>query len=243
MRTMVAVHGYGGICQETFICLMSEMAMGAHGDSITYICPAKDALLSRVRSTLLTIGLGEGVEPGSVEPSDCLIWVDHDVTWAPGDLIDLAERCRRTQGVVAALYPFRVKGAKGFPWRPLPQADGTMPEAWLGDDQLVPAEYVGGGFTAFWLPAVRAAIAKLCVSEDPSLKVSKCRGAGGVKWFWDICRPSSVPAPDGLCDYESEDWATCRRLRACGVPIHGWMRPKLGHIGEYAFTYEDALRP
>lgn len=239
MKVMVALHGYGDVKQETVISMIDEIEHRATLDSWRWMCPPRDAELSRARSTLLTLALGEGADTAPA-PQDVLVWLDRDMQWAPGDLVGLVEKCRQTKGVVGVPYPFRTENTSGFSWSPI---DPHL-EYRLGVDQLHPAKYVGGGFCAFWMPTVREAVGKLLESEDMDLRVHRCRGRPPLTWFYDLCRPISKPFDDdsSMYQYLSNDWSVMERLRSCGVSIHGWSGPFLTHHGDHAYTYRDAIK-
>jgi len=234
IKAQLAVHVYGDVCGETVQCLVSELRQDQQDVAWDVVYPANDALVSRLRSETVSRAVDSG--------HDVLVWLDHDMVWTPGDLAGLVTRCASVKGVVAGLIPFRAEWmfGRGFPWRPLP---GTkVGEIYPGDDRLLPAEKVGGGFVAFWVPALARMIEVLSSSADPALKVTRCRSAvEGL--FWDVCRPVAVPYGDGRegFNYLSEDWALLMRLAACGVPAFAWTRPLIRHIGRKAFGVGDAL--
>jgi hypothetical protein len=234
LRAMLAMHVYGDVCGETVQSLVAELQI-AQGVDWEVVYPANDALVSRLRSEVVTQAI--------LGNYDVLVWLDHDMVWAPGDLGGLAKRCAQVEGVVGGLIPYRAEWmhGRGFPWRPMP---GTKPEdVRLCADMLVPADKVGGGFVAFWVPALKRMVDELEKSPDPALKVSKCR-SNSAGFFWDVCRPVAVPFNDGegdlLC-YQSEDWSLLMRLQACGVKVFAWTKPLLRHIGRKAFSAADAL--
>jgi hypothetical protein len=230
----LAVHVYGDLCGETAQCLVQEL--GREQDDVRWdvVFPASDALVSRLRSEIVTRAIHAR--------RDVLVWLDHDMVWTPGDLAGLVTRCAEVQGVVGALIPFRAEWmfGRGFAWRPTP--GGRAADARLGADALVPAETVGGGFTAFWVPALARMVEALEASPDPALKVTRCRSAVDG-FFWDVCRPVAVPYEGGgeLQNYLSEDWALMTRLAAVGVKTFAWTKPLIRHLGRKAFSVGDAL--
>jgi hypothetical protein len=226
ITVQVALHGYGNIYQETFLALQNEL--GAFNPDIQWIvtCPSKDALLSRVRSFLITNALDKNI--------DVQIWLDHDIVWEVGELANLARRCIISKGVVGGLYPFRAQNSPGFPWRSFESKTISM-----GTDQLIEAEYIGGGFCAFHIPTIEQNLDLLILSQDANLHLSKCR-ISETEWFYDFCRPISIENGE-FCDYLSDDWALNYRLRATGIKCFAWTRPLLTHIGDYGYTIKDAL--
>jgi hypothetical protein len=231
IRAVLAVHVYGDVCGETVQCLVSELGLEPHGVQWDVVFPASDALVSRLRSEIVSRAIESG--------HDVLVWLDHDMVWTPGDLAGLVHKCAEVQGVVAGLIPYRAEWmfGRGFPWRPLP---GTQIQP--GADRLVPAEKVGGGFVAFWVPTLARMVETLSRSSDPALKVTRCRSTV-EGYFWDVCRPVAVPYDDGKegFNYLSEDWALLMRLEACGVKVFAWTKPLIRHIGRKAFGVGDAL--
>jgi hypothetical protein len=234
IRAQLAVHVYGDVCGETVQCLVEELRLAQEAVRWDVTFPGNDALVSRLRSEIVSRAIESG--------HDVLVWLDHDMVWTPGDLAGLVTRCAEVEGVVAGLIPFRAEWmfGRGFPWRPL---RGTpIGEIYPGADRLLPAEKVGGGFVAFWVPALARMVETLAHSPDPALKVSRCRSAvEGL--FWDVCRPVAVPNDDGKegLDYLSEDWALLMRLQSCGVKAFAWTRPLIRHVGRKAFGVGDAL--
>jgi hypothetical protein len=233
LKVMLAVHVYGDVCGETVKSLVAELRADAPDLRWDLAFPASDALVSRLRSEVVTRAIQGG--------HDVLVWLDHDIEWEPGMLAGLVRRCSEVKGVVGALTPFRAEWmfGRGFPWRPLP---GTPAEVDPGVDRLVEADKVGGSFVAFWVPALRRTVEALERSEDPVLRVTRCRSAV-QGWFWDVCRPVAVPYEDGEAHhhYLSEDWALVMRLQACGFKAYLWTLPFIRHIGRKAFGAGDAL--
>jgi hypothetical protein len=228
------VHVYGDVCGETVQSLVSELRQPQADVRWDVVFPASDALVSRLRSEVVSRAIAAG--------HDVLVWLDHDMAWTPGELAGLVRRCAEVQGVVGGLIPYRAEWmfGRGFPWRPLP---GTQERAVQpGVDRLEPAEKVGGGFVAFWVPALARMVETLSTSPDPTLKVSRCRSAVEGT-FWDVCRPVAVPYDDGRegLNYLSEDWALLMRLQACGVKLFAWTKPLIRHIGRKVYGVGDAL--
>ena len=234
LRVMLAVHVYGDVCGETVQCLVSELRQDEPRVRWDVTFPSSDALVSRLRSELVTRAIEGGY--------DVLVWLDHDVAWTPGDLAGLALRCGEAQAAVGVLIPFRAEWmfGRGFSWRPAPGTPAT--DVRLGVDKLVPAEKVGGGFVAFWVPALKRMVEKLERSPDPALRVSRCRSAVEGS-FWDVCRPVAVPygPEETLLNYLSEDWALMMRLEASGERIFLWTKPLIRHIGRKTYSVADAL--
>jgi hypothetical protein len=240
LKVAVALHVYGDVTAETCLAMLAEQAkpMPREIARLDVIPPGSDALLSRLRSYLVSLAIDGGY--------DVLVWVDHDLVWAPGDVADLAVRCAQVEATVGGLFPFRSETmrGRGFPWRANP---GMLPsDLHLTADELVECECVSGGFVAFWVPALRRMIEILKDSPNPSLKVTKCR-ANPSGYFWDVCRPVSIPygdgstGRDGLSNYLSDDWGLIRRLAAVDVQCFAWTRPWLGHVGRKVFWPSDAL--
>jgi len=234
LKVMLAVHVYGDVCGETVRSLLGELGTPAPDLAWDVVFPHSDALVSRLRSGLVSQALDSG--------HDVLVWVDHDVAWEPGRLAGLVRKCAEVRGAVAALTPYRNEWmfGRGFPWLPLEgqTPDGVEP----GADRLVEAGKIPGSFVAFWVPALRAMVEKLQASEDPALRVTRCRAAV-QGFFWDVCRPVSVPYPDGQpgAHYVSEDWALVMRLQACGTKAYIWTLPFIRHVGRKTYGAGDAL--
>lgn len=234
LKVMLAVHVYGDVCGETVASLVGELRADAPDVAFDVVFPHSDALVSRLRSELVTRAIDGG--------HDVLVWLDHDIAWEPGRLAGLVRKCAEVQGAVAALTPYRNEWmfGRGFPWLPLEgqSADGVEP----GADRLVEADRIPGSFVAFWVPALARAIEALKDSPDPALRVTRCRAAV-QGYFWDVCRPVTVPYADGQpgAHYVSEDWALVMRLKACGVKAYIWTLPFIRHIGRKTYGAGDAL--
>ena len=149
-----------------------------------------------------------------------MLMVDHDISWEKGDLEYIAGKCAQTKGVVSGVYPkrqfnqgmtFRVKDDEQF---------------LIGEDRLIPAEYVSTGFIAIH----REAIDKVIATMKPV-----------IQGFYPIFHPVIVETDKGL-EHLSEDWAFCHRAHDLGIPVHLAAKPTLRHEGFYKYRAIDAVR-
>jgi hypothetical protein len=202
--------------------------------------PGRDANLTRARCGLITLAVGRGA-PGAPQDFDVLVWLDRDISWPAGTLAQLIRHAAETRGIVGVPYPFRTRGAPGYSCRGL--RTEHLVALQRGQTQLVPVTAVSGGFCAFWIPALRQGILHLQDTQDADLRIQRCRGAGNLEWYWDICRSITLPGPaETPGEFLSNDWATCYRLGSVGVPIHALLRSGMRHVGDYAFDDRDAMR-
>ena len=243
IKAELAAHCYTGISGYTHSSIIQEMTNVRSRIAWMERIPARDALLSRVRNTLLSEGLDGG--------ADVQVWLDHDIQFQPGALSGLVLRCIETKGIVGGLYPYRSKGSLGFPvrWKhgvgqvhlaiAVPESiqEPVRPDA----GELIECEAAGGGFVAFYLPALREGLPRLLDHADPHMRVTRyTRGRQGGH-AWDLCRPFTLTRADGVSEYVSEDWAACLRMGAVGMRSYAWTGPYLIHYGELGFTPEEAM--
>lgn len=233
LKVRLAVNAHRDLCAETARCLFTELRQEGAELAWDVELPDGDPLVSRMRSEVVTRAI--------LGRQDVLVWLDQDVAWSTGDLAGLVRRCAEVQGVVGGLVPFHGERSfgRGFSWRPVP---GTRPQdVIVGTDRLVPADKVGGGFVAFWVPALARMVEALEKSVDPTLRVTRCRAATG--FFWDACRPVAVQQDevDALWSYLPEDWSLLLRLQACGVKAFAWTKPFLRRFGRKTYGAGDAL--
>ena len=242
LKVWPAHHAYDYLEAESAMAMEFETARRGGGIEWVRGRIPSDALLSRLRGKLLT-----DAATGKV-PCDVIVWIDHDIVWAPGLLAELAKHCHEEQAIIGAPFPYRARHmrGKGFPLRIQP---GKPIELRLGEDKLHEVEFMSGGFLAFPVPVLAATFKALEEHKDTDLRMRKCALSDApTDWFYDFCRPVAVRYGDGrtekegLWNYMSDDWvAIWRCVQATGCKCLCWSKPQLQHIGKYAFTVEDAV--
>ena len=172
---------------------------------------AKDALITRARSTVATQYLEQGA-------GDVLIMVDHDIGWDAGDLEHLTRVCLDMVGIVGGVYSKR-----GFELG-VPIRFGEYGEYRVPDDRVVECSYVATGFMAIHRRVLEAMAAELPMTVH------------GFRPFFDT---PLVTREDGQTESLSEDYAFCERARALGFRVWADLRPNLTHMGSHVYTVAD----
>ena len=190
----------------------------AEPHKIKFVRTDGDSLLPRRRSVALTEFYASG--------DDCIVTIDHDVSWRPGDALKIAERALELDSIVGGLYSKRAEGC-GWGSRLAPGAGKVE----IPSDRVISAQYVGSGFMA--IP--RYAVKKML--DDPKkCGLSLCWN--GQCDFWDFYQTINIPHPKRVDRMEmlSEDWAFCHRAMLAGVECYIDLRPYITHYGERGFT-------
>lgn len=210
----LALFAYANVTPDTVDCLLRDLRLWPN---IVYARISSDALISRSRSRIASDFLDSKREL----TGDVLLMLDHDIKWEQGDLVHLAEKTLETEAVVAGVYPKRAFGG-GTAVR-----FGTPGKYTIGEDVLAPAQYVSTGFIGIH----RTVLEKLAKTMP--------RTIGN---FWPFFLPvlAAHPIDKDACEYLSEDWSFCARAHALGVPIYAAMKPRLVHVGEYAYRMIDS---
>lgn len=150
------------------------------------------------------------------------LWIDSDIAFHPDDVGRL--RSHRLP-LTAALYP--QKGRRALASHVMPGAQGMTFGKQGGLTEML---YVGTGF--------------LLVRREVYLKMQEllqfpvCNERFG-KPMIPFFQPLIRTIEDGSW-YLAEDYAFCHRARACGYSIFADTRIRLGHIGTYPYSWEDA---
>lgn len=202
---------YGGVTPRTHLCVLEEIMKWPN---LRYGATWQEALISRSRSRIAS----RFCKQSSEEAGDVLLMVDHDVQWQHGDLSYIARKSLEYKAVVGGIYPMRVFG-KG-----VTAVFDSEEDFQVGEDKLVPAHYVSGGFMAIPRTILRAVADGL-----PEL-------AAG---YWPLFMPMTIEV-DGGVNYLSEDWAFCERTRSAGYKVLAAAKPHLNHEGQYTYRMIDA---
>lgn len=205
----IAILGYGGVHHALIGSLMRSLPPpdGIYADGWHCLLRSDCAAVDHVRSSLAEQYLRESAH-------DVLVTVDHDISWAPGDLRKLVDAAHETGGIVAALVSKRCRG-RGWGSR-LP------PGEWeIGADELVelPAGHWAGG--ALW--AIHRDVIEALVAASSHVRSG----------FAPIFAPMLVEGADGETDYLTEDWAFCERARRAGYRV-------CVHLGTTAIHHDGA---
>jgi len=180
---------------------------------------AATAAIDRTRSELATAALDDGF--------DELIWIDSDIAFEADDLQKLRGHDLALAG---GIYP--KKGPKAFAAYFEPGTEVLQ----LGTNGgPCPVRYLGLGF----LCTQRRVYAD--VQQRFALPRCEARfGAPAVPYFLPMVIEDSAP-PGGYW-YLGEDYAFCERARQAGHPLIVDTTIRLGHVGGYQYSWEDAVQ-
>ena len=173
------------------------------------------AAIDRERGRLATAALDQGY--------DALLWVDSDQEFDA----DCAERLYEDDvPFVSALIARR--GARDFAC----VFSDDLAQVSLGTaGSVVPVRFVGSGF------ALVRRVAFEAVQQHFALP--RIRDAAGPIVPYFLPMVTEVTGA-GLC-YLGEDFAFCERLHRASIPVLVDTRPRIGHIGQYSYQWEDVI--
>lgn len=172
------------------------------------------AAIDQARSQMATDALGDGF--------DELMWIDSDILFDP----ESVDRLRSHDlPFVAGIYP--KKAARALSCHLLPETESVQFGAGGG---LMPIRYAATGFL----------LTRRQVYDDirSRLALPTCnerRGRAMVPYFL----PMLLGEPGGTW-YLGEDYAFSERARQVGYEIMADTSIRLGHVGRYAYGWEDA---
>lgn len=166
------------------------------------------------RNQMATDALADGFEE--------TLWIDSDIAFHPDDVAKLRAR---NLPIAAALYP--QKGRRALASHVIP---GTPKMTFGKDGGLSEMLYAGTGFLL-----VRREV-YLKMLEELSLPLCNERFEKPTIPFF---QPLIRAIEDGTW-YLAEDYAFGHRARACGYKIWADTTIRLGHIGNYRYSWEDA---
>ncbi|MFO0634061.1 MAG: hypothetical protein U0168_14540 [Nannocystaceae bacterium] len=170
--------------------------------------------IARGRSKLASAALDAGFEQ--------LMWIDADVVFDP----DAVDRLRaHGLPMVCGIYP--AKAARRLTCATL----GEEPEFVFGEGGgLVELRYAATGF----LLTHRSVYER--VREHHRLPTC----TDGDERLWPFFLSLVVPTDDGSHAYLSEDFSFSHRVREAGFQVMADTTIRLGHVGSYVYSWEDA---
>lgn len=252
LRLAVAWYSYGGLEGACVDSMMQELQLAAAAKiDVRYSRIGDDALISRSRSKAMSDFLATD--------ASVFVQIDHDLSWAPGDLLHLAQVALEKDAIVGGLYSMRGK-KQGFAGRPLIARPEDGVNINLGTDSFIEAEYVAGGFTAIPRSVVEEVLkAGLAAAEELSMgapsnrgrdpegeELTECVYTDGSR-FHDYYRPIVVPSRlfPGSAEYLSEDWSFSWRATQANPRRKQWFwaKPILQHWGKYGYNMVEAQAP
>jgi len=153
-----------------------------------------------------------------------LFWIDDDVVFNPDDVDRL--RCSDLP-VIGGVYPKKGERELAVRWKP------STTSVVLGEGGgIFEIQYAATGFLLTRAIVYSTLAEKLLV--DPN--VIGHFGRRMAPYF----QPMTVRDGD-IERYLAEDWSFCHRLAQAGIPIHVDTRPRLLHVGRYAYSWEDLI--
>jgi len=173
------------------------------------------AAIDQARSQMASDALADGFEE--------LMWIDADVAFDPESVGRLREH---DLPLCAGIYPKR--GQRALSCHLLPDTEVVEFGARGG---LLTIRYAATGFL----------LTRRCVYEDvrDKLALPTCnekRGRAMVPFFL----PTLLREPDGGTWYLGEDYSFCERARQAGYSVVADTSIRLGHLGRYPYSWEDA---
>ena len=214
-RATLWLLAYGGIQPNTHLSICGELAVWPN---LVNCVKAGDANIDRARSRVASAFLAEPRE----EAGDVLLMVDADNAWEQGDLAFIAKRALEHNAVVGGIYPKRAFN-QGPALRVTEGAEGDYK---IGEDALIPCEFVGTGFIA--IPR--------SILEAISNKLQFDWVKGGFQPFF---MPYVTMNEQLEQEYPTDDQAFCYRVRNVGFQVLASTFPRVSHDGQYTFRLID----
>ena len=166
------------------------------------------------RNQMATDALADGFEE--------TLWIDSDIAFHPNDVEKLR---RHNLPITVAIYP--QKGRQALASHVMP---GTQQFTFGNRGGLTEMLYAGTGFMLIRRQTY------LSIMEQLKLPLCNERfGKPTIPFFQPLIR-STEEGPW----YLAEDYAFCHRARTCGFKIMADTTIRLGHIGTYQYSWEDA---
>ena len=153
---------------------------------------------------------------------DETLWIDSDVGFDPDDVEKLR---RHGLPITCGIYP--KKGQRELAMHVLPGTERFQFGVQGGLNEIL---YAGAGFLHIRREAydtiTRSLELPVCNQHTP-------------RPLWPLFQPLVRPWKGGSW-YLAEDYAFCHRARQSGLPIVADTTIRLWHIGDYAYSWEDA---
>lgn len=171
--------------------------------------------IDQIRSQMATDALDAGFQE--------LFWIDDDIVFNPDD-VDLL----RSSGLafVGGVYP-----KKGEPQLTIRWSEGTTSVVLGEGGGLVDVKYASTGFL----------LTHASVYDAMQVK-GLARAAFGQfgRSMMGYFQPMTI-TEGTISRYLAEDWSFCHRASEAGIPIMVDTRPRLMHVGRYAYSWEDLI--
>ena len=171
--------------------------------------------IDQIRSQMATDALEQGFER--------LFWIDDDIVFNPDDVDRL---CASELPLIGGVYPKKGEPQLTTRWKP------STTSIVLGEGGgVLEVTYASTGFLL-----THASVYARVLSEHGLLPMVGQFGRRMTPYF----QPMIVKI-DGADYYLAEDWSFCHRAAAAGIPIMVDTRPRLMHVGRYAYSWEDLV--
>ena len=180
-----------------------------------------DALISRSRSRAATFFLKQTQD-------DLLMFIDDDVVIKPFDATKLMHEAWQLKlPIVGAAYVTKSQDNPGFAIRPL--GPGQIEFGTKG--QIYEVRSISTGCMV-----IRREVLTRMVND----KIAPLCTHGSTSYYPFFQHEKMMI--DGQWEDISEDWYFCEKARKCGFTVHCDTTIKLGHIGQWEFTWDDIIR-
>lgn len=224
MRIFVAVPVYDARLPIQVVqrLLTEQLFAVVRGDEIAFNFLSGNAGITQGRNQLATEFLDSGF--------DRLVFLDADITWEPGALVELAHK---PADLVGGCYRFKTEHEQ-YPMRFLPG------ERWTNRDGLIEVEMLPTGFLA-----ISRAVFETMLERLPGIRNSMQSGVKAHCFF-------QMPYVDG--HLFGEDFYFCRTWRELGGKV--WLDPEIelthwgfaptpfkGHVGNWLRNRENIEIP
>ena len=160
--------------------------------------------------------------------ADVFLSIDADIYFTAQDAINLCRKCADGYDIIGALYMTR--GIKNV--QPAQLLGVGNQVTFLPGEKPVPVKYLATGFMAVH----RKVFEKL--TEHPEVKL--CMQSTPHP-FYTFYLQKTIPWPNDVNLYLSEDYAFCHRAAEMGLQVHLDPTVRLGHVGHYLYRLEDMV--